>query len=125
MPELILVHIEIELDEGDFPNRMFQYYALFRFKYGVPVFPVAVPQNMSTTQAKIEVPRVTIEVTSHIRGSLSLRSNRPSKRWRKWKGGFLGLREKGRGFHLWCSALVFKTNRHFENESGRSRGGVL
>ena len=42
-PELILVHIEIQLrPRGVFAYRMFQYYALLRFKYGVPVFPVAV-----------------------------------------------------------------------------------
>jgi len=42
-PELILVHIEIQFQpEHDFPYRMFQYYGLLRFKYGVPVFPVAV-----------------------------------------------------------------------------------
>ena len=42
-PELILVHIEIQSrPEKDFPYRMFQYYALLRFKHEVPVFPVAV-----------------------------------------------------------------------------------
>ena len=42
-PELILVHIEVQLrPRGVFAYRMFQYYALFRFKYGIPVFPVAV-----------------------------------------------------------------------------------
>jgi hypothetical protein len=42
-PELILVHLEIQFrPEHDFPFRMFQYYGLLRFKYGVPVFPVAV-----------------------------------------------------------------------------------
>jgi len=42
-PELILVHIEVQLSpRGVFAYRMFQYYALLRFKYGVPVFPVAV-----------------------------------------------------------------------------------
>ena len=42
-PELILVHVEIQSrPEQDFPYRMFQYYALLRFKYGVPVFPVVV-----------------------------------------------------------------------------------
>jgi hypothetical protein len=48
-PELILVHIEIQLDpRGVFAYRMYQYYALLRFKYGVPVFPVAVyPQGGS------------------------------------------------------------------------------
>ena len=42
-PELILIHVEIQFrPEQEFPYRMYQYYALLRFKYGVPVFPVAV-----------------------------------------------------------------------------------
>ncbi len=42
-PEIILIHVEIQSrPERDFPYRMFQYHALLRFKYGVPVFPVAV-----------------------------------------------------------------------------------
>jgi predicted transposase/invertase (TIGR01784 family) len=43
VPEIILVHIEVQLrPRGVFAYRMYQYYALLKFKYGVPVFPVAV-----------------------------------------------------------------------------------
>jgi hypothetical protein len=39
VPELILVHIEIQLrPRGVFAYRMYQYYALFRFKYGCRFF---------------------------------------------------------------------------------------
>ncbi len=41
-PELVLVHVEVETDaKGDFPRRMFEYYALLRLQHGLPVFPVA------------------------------------------------------------------------------------
>jgi hypothetical protein len=42
-PELILLHIEVQAQrEREFPYRMFEYYALLRLRYKVPVFPVAV-----------------------------------------------------------------------------------
>jgi hypothetical protein len=40
-PELILVHIEVQAKRARaFPYRMFEYYALLRLRYKVPVFPV-------------------------------------------------------------------------------------
>ena len=42
-PELILVHIEVQLrPEPDFAQRMFQYYVLLWLRYRVPILPVAV-----------------------------------------------------------------------------------
>ena len=42
-PELILVHIEVQLrPEPDFAQRMFQYYALLWLRYRIPILPVAV-----------------------------------------------------------------------------------
>ncbi|MGH8066228.1 MAG: Rpn family recombination-promoting nuclease/putative transposase [Candidatus Entotheonellia bacterium] len=42
-PELILLHIEVQAQrEREFPYRMFEYYALLRLRYKVPVFPVVV-----------------------------------------------------------------------------------
>jgi len=42
-PELILLHIEVQAQrEREFPYRMFEYYALLRLRYKVPVFPIAV-----------------------------------------------------------------------------------
>ncbi len=42
-PELVLVHIEVQTEpESDFPRRMFEYYAVLRLHYGIPVFPVVV-----------------------------------------------------------------------------------
>ena len=41
-PELVLVHVEVQAEpKGDFPRRMFEYYALLRLQYGLPVFPIA------------------------------------------------------------------------------------
>jgi hypothetical protein len=41
-PELVLVHVEVEAEpKSDFPRRMFEYYALLRLNYGLPVFPIA------------------------------------------------------------------------------------
>ena len=42
-PELILVHIEVQLrPKPDFAQRMFQYYVLLWLRYRVPILPVAV-----------------------------------------------------------------------------------
>jgi hypothetical protein len=42
-PELVLVHIEVELQAGEkIAQRMFEYYALLRHRYQLPVFPVVV-----------------------------------------------------------------------------------
>jgi predicted transposase YdaD len=42
-PELLLVHVDVEADpRGDFPSRMYDYYAMLRLKFRVPVLPVAV-----------------------------------------------------------------------------------
>jgi hypothetical protein len=42
-PELILLHIEVQAQrEREFPYRMFEYYALLRLRYKMPVFPVVV-----------------------------------------------------------------------------------
>lgn len=42
-PELILVHTEIQTQRrGEFPYRMFEYYALLRLRYKSPVFPIVV-----------------------------------------------------------------------------------
>ncbi|MGV3723752.1 MAG: Rpn family recombination-promoting nuclease/putative transposase [Actinomycetota bacterium] len=42
-PEILLVHVEIEADpRGDFPSRMYDYYAMLRLKFRLPVLPVAV-----------------------------------------------------------------------------------
>ncbi len=41
-PELVLIHVEVQArPESDFARRMFQYYALLRLHYGLPVFPIA------------------------------------------------------------------------------------
>jgi predicted transposase YdaD len=41
-PELVLVHVEVQAEpKSDFPRRMFDYYALLRLHYGLPVFPIA------------------------------------------------------------------------------------
>lgn len=41
-PELVLVHVEVQAEpKSDFPRRMFEYYALLRLHYGLPVFPIA------------------------------------------------------------------------------------
>jgi predicted transposase YdaD len=41
-PEIVLVHVEVQAEpKSDFPRRMFQYYALLRLHYGLPVFPIA------------------------------------------------------------------------------------
>ena len=41
-PEIVLVHVEVEAEpKSDFPRRMFEYYALLRLNYGLPVFPIA------------------------------------------------------------------------------------
>jgi len=41
-PELVLVHVEVQAEpKSDFPRRMFEYYALLRLQYGLPVFPIA------------------------------------------------------------------------------------
>lgn len=40
-PELILVHVEVQADHrGDFARRMFEYYAVLRIHYRLPVFPI-------------------------------------------------------------------------------------
>ena len=40
-PELILVHVEVQATpSSDFPRRMFEYYAVLRLHYRIPVFPV-------------------------------------------------------------------------------------
>jgi hypothetical protein len=42
-PELILVHIEVQLrSKRDFGRRMYQYYALLWLRYQIPIYPVAV-----------------------------------------------------------------------------------
>jgi hypothetical protein len=42
-PELILLHIAVQAQrEREFPYRMFEYYALLRLRYKVPVVPVVV-----------------------------------------------------------------------------------
>jgi len=42
-PELLLVHVEVQAkQERDFPERMFQYYALLWLRYQMPVFPIVV-----------------------------------------------------------------------------------
>jgi hypothetical protein len=41
-PELILVHVEIQGEQtSDFARRMFEYYAVLRVHYRLPVFPIA------------------------------------------------------------------------------------
>ncbi len=43
VPEIVLVHIEVEYEWGsDFPERMFDYYTLLRWRYRLPIFPVAI-----------------------------------------------------------------------------------
>jgi predicted transposase YdaD len=40
-PELVLVHVEIQArHESDFARRMFEYYAVLRLHYRLPVFPI-------------------------------------------------------------------------------------
>jgi len=40
-PKVILIHVEVQAEhKGDFPRRMFEYYAVLRLHYGLPVFPV-------------------------------------------------------------------------------------
>lgn len=40
-PEIVLVHVEVQArPETDFPRRMFEYYALLRIHYGLPVLPI-------------------------------------------------------------------------------------
>ncbi len=40
-PELVLVHVEIQArHESDFSRRMFEYYAVLRLHYGIPVLPI-------------------------------------------------------------------------------------
>ena len=40
-PELILVHVEVQAEHrGDFARRMFEYYAVLRLHYRLPVFPI-------------------------------------------------------------------------------------
>jgi predicted transposase YdaD len=40
-PELILVHVEVQAEHrGDFARRMFEYYAVLRLHYHLPVFPI-------------------------------------------------------------------------------------
>lgn len=42
-PELILLHIEVQRHrDRDFPYRMFEYYALLRLRYKIPVFPTVI-----------------------------------------------------------------------------------
>jgi hypothetical protein len=42
-PEIILVHVEVQAQRrGEFPYRMWEYYALLRLRYKLPVFPVVV-----------------------------------------------------------------------------------
>jgi hypothetical protein len=42
-PELVLVHVELQArPEPDFPERMFEYYALLRRRHRIPVLPIAV-----------------------------------------------------------------------------------
>lgn len=42
-PELLLVHVEIEADpRGEFPSRMYDYFAMLRLKFRLPVLPMAV-----------------------------------------------------------------------------------
>ncbi len=39
--ELVVVHVEVQLEpKSDFPRRMFEYYALLRLHYRLPVFPI-------------------------------------------------------------------------------------
>ncbi len=41
-PEIVLVHVEVQTEsKSDFPRRMFEYYALLRLHYRLPVFPIA------------------------------------------------------------------------------------
>ncbi|GAB4460351.1 MAG: DUF4351 domain-containing protein [Armatimonadaceae bacterium] len=43
VPELLLLHIEIESERrGNFPFRLFQYYWLLRLRYNLPVLPVVI-----------------------------------------------------------------------------------
>ena len=40
-PEIVLVHVEVQArPETDFARRMFEYYALLRIHYGLPVLPI-------------------------------------------------------------------------------------
>jgi len=40
-PELVLIHVEVQAEHrGDFPRRMFEYYAVLRLHYHLPVFPI-------------------------------------------------------------------------------------
>ena len=42
-PEIILVHVEVQTQRrGEFPYRMWEYYALLRLRHKMPVFPVVV-----------------------------------------------------------------------------------
>ena len=42
-PELVLIHVEVQSGhEKEFPARMFEYYALLRARYKIPVFPIVV-----------------------------------------------------------------------------------
>ncbi len=42
-PELVLVHIEVQATpESDFARRMFEYYAVLRLHYRLPIFPIVV-----------------------------------------------------------------------------------
>jgi len=48
-PELILVHIEVQAQKTrEFPYRMFEYYALLRLRYKLPVLPVVVYLSAGT-----------------------------------------------------------------------------
>jgi len=39
--ELVLVHVEVQFEpKSDFPRRMFEYYAVLRLHYRLPVFPI-------------------------------------------------------------------------------------
>jgi len=40
-PELVLIHVEVQAEHrGDFARRMFEYYAVLRLHYRLPVFPI-------------------------------------------------------------------------------------
>lgn len=42
-PEIILVHIEVEYEwRSHFPKRMFDYFTLWRWRYRLPIFPIAI-----------------------------------------------------------------------------------
>ena len=42
-PELVLIHIEIQLrPQRDVNERMFEYYSLLRLRYKLPIFPIVV-----------------------------------------------------------------------------------